>query len=351
MAHRMLAARVVRSVLSKVSAVELYYATSKNGNFGDDMNLWFWDHFLPGWRDHDPDVTLFGIGSILGTGVVEKHGKVLVCGSGSGYGRLGPLDPQRVRISWVRGPLTARLLGLEDEVGISDPAALLSVMPRFAGMSRGGGGAIFIPHRSTAQLDMDWDRLGRACDVRVVLPNQAAEKVIDRIVGADMVVTESMHGAIMADAFRVPWAPIRISNQFNDHKWNDWAMGLGLTLDMPESLRGPKQVFRMATALKSRMRRMRSQQPRPLPAMAGQASAHRSRMPETGGFDLGEDGRQQVKKLFRLAAPVIERALAADIRRAMQRHVHLSVEGRTEVLVARMLDRLDDVQKRLRAPS
>lgn len=332
--------------------MELYYAASKNGNFGDDMNLWFWDHFLPGWRDRDPDATLFGIGSILGTRIVERHGKVLVCGSGSGYGSLGPVDPDDVRISWVRGPLTARLLGLDDGVGISDPASLLTVMPEFADRSRGGGGAIFIPHRSTAQLQIDWERLGHLCDLRVVLPNQDARKVIHEIIGADLVVTESMHGAIMADAFRIPWVPIKISNQFNDHKWADWAMGLDLTIDAPESLALPKKIFRMANALKSNLRKMKTPKPAPVPAMAGpQGPARTSRMPRTGSFDLGEDGRQQVKKLLRLAAPVIERRLAADIRRAMKRHVHLSGEGRTEELVARMMDRLDDVQRSLSGPS
>ncbi|WP_265501156.1 polysaccharide pyruvyl transferase family protein [Paracoccus beibuensis] len=304
------------------------------------MNLWFWDHFLSGWRDHYPDRTLFGIGSILGTRVLQAYDRVLVCGSGSGYSSLGPVDPDRVRISWVRGPLTARLLGLDDSIAISDPASLLTVMPEFAQLPRGGNGTIFIPHRSTAQLQINWGRIGQMCNLQVVLPNQDAKEVIRKIIGADLVVTESMHGAIMADAFRIPWVPIKISNQFNDHKWNDWAMGLGLTIDAPESLALPKKFWRLTGTLRSQLRAARARKPAPQPAVGGPAGAKAARMPETGSFDLGEDGRQRVKKLLVLAAPVIERILAADIRRAMRHHVHLSAEGRTEDLIAQMSDRL-----------
>lgn len=324
--------------------MELYYATSKDGNFGDDMNLWFWDHFLPDWRDCYPDRTLFGIGTILGTKILRRHDKVLVCGSGSGYGGLGPVDPGRVRISWVRGPLTARLLGLDDSVAITDPASLLTIMPEFASLPRGGNGTIFIPHRATAQLAINWDRIGRMCNLRVVLPNQDAKEVIRKIIGADLVVTESMHGAIMADAFRIPWVPIKISNEFNDHKWNDWAAGLGLTINAPESLALPKKLWRLSGSFRSYRGAAGARKPitpNPVAAQTPSAGATPARQPETGSFDLGQKGRQRVKKLFSLMAPMFERILAADIRRAMRRHVHLSAEGQTERLIAQMSDRLD----------
>lgn len=332
--------------------MELYYATSKNGNFGDDMNLWFWDYFLPDWRNSYPDRTLFGIGSILGAKVLDQMGKVLVCGSGSGYGSLGPVNPERIHLSWVRGPLTARLLGLEDAVAITDPASLLTIMPEFAELPRGGGGTIFIPHRSTAQLAINWDRIGRLCGLQVVLPNQDAKEVIHRIVGADLVVTESMHGAIIADAFRIPWAPIRISNQFNEHKWNDWAAGLGLAINAADSLTLPKKLWRLSGKVKSYVRpRGARATAAPAPTAPIPAIEAQPRQPSTGGFDLGRDGRQRVKKMISVIAPMLERIMAADIRRAMQHHVQLSAEGRTEVLIAQMVDRLATTGQMLRNSS
>lgn len=324
--------------------LKLYYAPSKDGNFGDDMNLWFWDHFLPEWRHYYPDRTLFGIGTILSTGLLQRHSKVLVCGSGSGYGDLAPLDPNHVWISWVRGPLTARRLGLEDNIAISDPACLVTTLPEFANLPRGGKGTIFIPHRSTAQLQINWSRIGQLCDLQVVLPNQDSKDIIKKIIAADLVVTESMHGAIFADAFRIPWAPIRISNEFNKFKWDDWASGVGLTIDAPESLALPKKFWRFAGSLKSQLRRESLQKlvsPTTTGPVASTTHAKALQTSETGSFDLGEQGRQRVKKLLALVNPVIERVLASDIRRAMRHHAHLSAEGRIETLTEQMNERLD----------
>jgi succinoglycan biosynthesis protein ExoV len=43
------------------------------------------------------------------------------------------------------------------------------------------------------------------------------------IQNASVVLSESMHGAIVADAYRVPWVPIRMENpDYSSFKWEDW---------------------------------------------------------------------------------------------------------------------------------
>jgi len=37
-----------------------------------------------------------------------------------------------------------------------------------------------------------------------------------------------MHGAIVADAFRVPWKATRQVSNFNDFKWSDWTQSVGV---------------------------------------------------------------------------------------------------------------------------
>jgi succinoglycan biosynthesis protein ExoV len=51
-----------------------------------------------------------------------------------------------------------------------------------------------------------------------------------------------MHGAIVADALRVPWIPVKLYGQIVDFKWHDWAESLGMRL----SLRPIAPVFQEA---------------------------------------------------------------------------------------------------------
>lgn len=43
-------------------------------------------------------------------------------------------------------------------------------------------------------------------------------------------IAESMHGAIVADSFGVPFGPVTISSRFNDFNWRDWAESPGMDL-------------------------------------------------------------------------------------------------------------------------
>ena len=54
------------------------------------------------------------------------------------------------------------------------------------------------------------------------------EKVGRMIAAADLVIAESMHAAILADAFRVPWVAVTTSDAINSFKWNDFVQSLGL---------------------------------------------------------------------------------------------------------------------------
>lgn len=324
--------------------MKLYYSVSSAGNFGDDMNEWFWDDLLPGWREAQPDVTLFGIGTILGSKILEAHGRVLVCGSGAGYGAAPGIDRGRVEISWLRGPRTAALIGADRGLAITDPACLAATMPWFSGLARGTGGTIFVPHRSTARLDLDWDRIGRHAGLRVVLPGGEARAVIADIARADLVVTESLHGAILADAFRVPWVPIRISNEFNDFKWQDWAESVEVALRIQEALALPRRLWFLLRDARARLRPARTAGPAPGGA-SGQPGPARPAAPA----DLGEEGRRRVKRLAKTLASVLELAIARDLRRASRSAPCLSRDGVVADRIERMRDRLAAVQRRIDA--
>jgi succinoglycan biosynthesis protein ExoV len=42
------------------------------------------------------------------------------------------------------------------------------------------------------------------------------------IAETEVIITEAMHGAIIADAFRIPWIPVRTHQEILDFKWKDW---------------------------------------------------------------------------------------------------------------------------------
>lgn len=204
-----------------------FYWESAHGNFGDDLNLWLWDFLLPGFREVHPEVLLVGVGTVLNQALLPADVKKLVIGSGFGYGSLPDFsNPAAWDIRAVRGPLTARKLGLAPELGIVDPAVMVAEMPEFRNLPKTGG-AIFVPHWESTVGGI-WPLVCQAAGLGYVDPCGEAKTVIRAIAQAELVVAESMHAAILADAFRVPWVAVTTSRSINSFKWSDWAASLDL---------------------------------------------------------------------------------------------------------------------------
>lgn len=222
--------------------MKLFYEKMPGGNFGDDMNAWFWNNLIPGWQTWDEQSVLFGIGTIINEGNFSNFNKILVLGSGLGYGKQ-PLDSKNrsVEYGWVRGPKTAKSLGLDKSIYITDPAILT---PRYIDKSAVNvRKPIFIPHATTAKLPINWDSVCDEVGLEYVTPKNDYIKVIESIRDAEYVIAESMHAAIIADAFRIPWTPISISNQFNTFKWEDWSLSLDMNVDIFDLLHYPKEAY------------------------------------------------------------------------------------------------------------
>lgn len=204
--------------------MKLFHWASSHGNFGDDMNAFIWPHFLPGVFDEDADALFVGIGTIFSADVPKARHRI-VMGSGTGYGRLpADLGDGGWHIYAVRGPLTARAIGGEPNLAVADPAILLPLMPEFAPTPRKG--TAFVPHWTTAEEGI-WQSACAHAGIEFIDPRGEAKSVVRRIASAELVIAESMHGAIVADAFRVPWIAI-VSGRDTPMKWHDWALALGM---------------------------------------------------------------------------------------------------------------------------
>ncbi|MGO4566723.1 polysaccharide pyruvyl transferase family protein [Rhizobium sp. 2YAF20] len=205
-----------------------FYWESDHGNFGDDLNLWLWDFLLPGLREVHEETLLVGVGTVLNTDLLAPVGHKLVVGSGFGYGTLPDMsNASDWDIRCVRGPLTAKKVGLSPEKGIIDPAVMVTEMPEFQKLQKNGR-RTFIPHWESAAAGI-WPEICKTVGLSYLDPRGEAKAVIREIAESELIVAESMHGAILADAFRVPWIAVSTSRSINSFKWNDWASTVGVT--------------------------------------------------------------------------------------------------------------------------
>ncbi len=209
--------------------MKLHYFRSSHGNFGDDLNGWIWPELLPGvWDEGQDGITFVGIGTILNKLVPDTRLKI-VLGSGVGYSPLpNGLGDGTWKILAVRGPLSARAAGLPAETAITDGAILLSALPGLAKPpEERTGGIVFVPHVSSAETG-GWEEICGRLGITYVDPRWAFHRVFSLIGNARLVLADAMHGAIVADTFRVPFVPLVSSREISSFKWMDWTMGMGL---------------------------------------------------------------------------------------------------------------------------
>jgi len=208
--------------------VKLFYYRDPGGNFGDDLNAWLWPRLIPELLDDRDDTLFVGIGSILDRRIPQEPRKI-VFGTGVGYGLLPVLD-QRWQICCVRGPLTAKALGLPAEVAITDSAALVRTVRTPPVVKTHI--VSFMPHFRTparaASIGTDLADICASLDINYIDPCGEVEDVIDGLASSSKVIAEAMHGAIVADALRVPWVPVQLSGRILNLKWNDWCTSLHL---------------------------------------------------------------------------------------------------------------------------
>lgn len=209
-------------------SMKLHYCAHLE-NFGDALNPWLWRQLLPGCLDDDGRELFLGIGTVLSDQIPAAPVKV-VCGAGAGYGPPPRLDA-RWHVYFVRGPLTARALNLRPRTAVTDPALLAAGFPVPRGKRYV---ASFMPHHLSARY-ADWKSVCAAAGLHYIDPAGSVETVLAEIAGSGLVVTEALHGAVAADAFRVPWVAVRGYPQILDFKWRDWCASLGMTY-RPESL-------------------------------------------------------------------------------------------------------------------
>jgi hypothetical protein len=199
-------------------------------NFGDELNLHVWPALLPeGFLDEDGSELFVGIGSIIGDHLPAKSRK-FVMGSGyAGYMGLPDVHDGTWDIRFVRGPNTAKTLNIAPELSVCDSAILLRNMDLPA--PDDSVGIAFMPHYESLERG-DWAEACRLAGMTLIDATEPVEKVLSQIRGARLLITEAMHGAIVADALRTPWIAAKPIYGGHHKKWLDWSGALGLDVRM-----------------------------------------------------------------------------------------------------------------------
>ena len=171
---------------------------------------------------HMKTALFLGVGTILNQKLPKSPEKI-VLGTGTGYQRPPKVDGN-FSIYSVRGPLTAQALNIPLRKSIGDSAYLCLTTDRFK--------KLFALTKEISRVcdssspDSYNHRLGNHWEWLVNFISSTRVKiffsVFEDIAQSEYVLTESLHGAIFADALRTAWQPFRMGHRFNMFKWRDW---------------------------------------------------------------------------------------------------------------------------------
>lgn len=212
--------------------MKLFYFQRRDGmsNFGDDLNAWLWPQLLPGLFDDDETTVFIGIGTLLNHLLpqrVPNAKKLLIFGTGAGYGQPLTAIKDRCQIYCLRGKLSARQLNQPEKLAITDGAVLVRRL--FQPSGKKTSRFSFMPHIHHAKFAGPiWQDVCARVGFGYIDPSWPVEKVLDSISQTEVILAEAMHGAIVADALRVPWIPVVTSPRISSFKWQDWCSSLEL---------------------------------------------------------------------------------------------------------------------------
>jgi succinoglycan biosynthesis protein ExoV len=192
------------------------YCQIAGGNFGDDLNTLIWPGLFPDMAKLVGRALFYGVGTLL-DGRHDRRVKKVVLGSGIGEARAALSDPNW-DFRWVRGPSSAREFNLSKALALGDPALLW----RDLQISADGQGAVgLIPHYATWD-SYDWTSVALNAGMVAINPRQSPTEVASQMRRCSRILSESLHGAVCADAMGIPWSACVLAHRFNDFKWKDW---------------------------------------------------------------------------------------------------------------------------------
>ncbi|WP_300697837.1 polysaccharide pyruvyl transferase family protein [uncultured Bacteroides sp.] len=216
--------------------IKLYKNRVVNGNWGDALNYFFLREIakkpIVNYSDllhryfHMKIANVMCIGSIVDWSRITKES--VIWGSGAMYGNI-PLSEKPMKVCAVRGPLTREYLlsqGVDCPEIYGDPALLLPrIYHPVASLKKHKIG--IIPHHSDLSNEYIAEFVKREKEkVKLIDLRHYSDwhEVIDAIVGCDFIISSSLHGLIVSDAYNIPnvWVEFSDNVEGNGFKFRDY---------------------------------------------------------------------------------------------------------------------------------
>ena len=192
-------------------------------NFGDLLSPVILGHFLGAtfsWADASMEGKFISTGSVI---EFARRGDI-VWGTGSKF--PVPVQATNLEVLAVRGPRTLSLLDLDERgIALGDPAVLMPNVYPVDERTFERKGVGIIPH----YVDQDIMQDTEGIDVVVDLTSKNWKRVVDDIVRCEIVISSSLHGLIVAEAYGVPAVWVQPSNRIfgGQHKFLDYYESTG----------------------------------------------------------------------------------------------------------------------------
>lgn len=194
-------------------------------NFGDDLTPDLFQQLTGRSVRFEPDRSaphVLGMGSILSKATPAS----IVCGSGL----ITPVATSiRARAIAVRGELSLRALASPPgDVLLGDPAVLVSELVTPTSRKRCPFG--FVPHIRSVDRWRAWTVKGH----ELIDPSAPVWKVVEEIAACETIISQSLHGLIVADALGIPnvWVAPSATMMGGRFKFDDYFT----TIDSPKEM-------------------------------------------------------------------------------------------------------------------
>lgn len=138
----------------------------------------------------------------------------------------------------VRGPLTAKFLskrGIFVPEIYGDPGLLIKALTGSRFGTRKTGKTGIVPHMSDLHRP-EVTRLHNASGEFIIDPYRSWNVVVDEIASCDFIISSSLHGLVVADAFGIPAIYVRLGDREGLLKYEDYYAGTGRSLRFVTSM-------------------------------------------------------------------------------------------------------------------